>query len=100
MTVLENAFSAEFGATTGGVVNIVTKSGSDAYHGDLFGVWRPSDLGAKLAGFTTANATSGNQIVTDSLGQGGASFPALFPARRRPTFIFQENTARRTVALQ
>jgi Carboxypeptidase regulatory-like domain/TonB dependent receptor len=88
MTVLENAFSAEFGATTGGVVNIVTKSGSDAYHGDLFGVWRPSDLGAKLAGFTTANATSGNQIVTDSLGQGGASFSGPIPRAQKTYFYF------------
>jgi Carboxypeptidase regulatory-like domain/TonB dependent receptor len=88
MTVLENAFSAEFGATTGGVVNIVTKSGTDAYHGDLFGVWRPSDLGAKLAGFTTANATSGNQIVTDSLGQGGASFSGPIPHAEKTYFYF------------
>jgi Carboxypeptidase regulatory-like domain/TonB dependent receptor len=88
MTVLENAFSAEFGATTGGVVNIVTKSGTDAYHGDLFGVWRPSDLGAKLAGFTTANATSGNQIVTDSLGQGGASFSGPIPHVEKTYFYF------------
>ena len=88
MTVLENAFSAEFGATTGGVVNIVTKSGGDAYHGDLFGVWRPSDLDAKLAGFTTANATSGNQIVTDSLGQGGASFSGPIPHTEKTYFYF------------
>src|SRR5215475_538034 len=27
MTVLANAFSAEYGATTGGVVNVVTKTG-------------------------------------------------------------------------
>src|SRR4051812_38449326 len=41
MTVLENAFSSEFGATTGGVVNIVTKAGGRNYHGDLIGLWRP-----------------------------------------------------------
>lgn len=69
-------------------MNIVTKSGSDAYHGDLFGVWRPSDLGAKLAGFTTANATSGNQIVTDSLGQGGASFSGPIPRAQKTYFYF------------
>jgi len=88
MTVLENAFSAEFGATTGGVVNIVTKSGGDEYHGGLFGLWRPSDLGAKLAGFTTTNATSGNQIVTDSLGQIGASFGGPMPKLAKTYFFF------------
>src|SRR6185437_7614944 len=32
ITVLENAFSADYGATSGGVVNIVTKSGGKDYH--------------------------------------------------------------------
>ena len=94
MTVLENAFSAEFGATTGGVVNIVTKSGSDQYHGDLFGLWRPSDAGSKLAGFTTANATSGNQIVTDSLGQIGASFSGPVPHLAQTYFFFSGEYSR------
>jgi hypothetical protein len=87
MTVLENAFSAEFGATTGGVVNIVTKTGGDEYHGDVFGLWRPSAAGARLAGFTTTTATSGNQIVTDSLDQLGASFSGPIP-RLANTYLF------------
>src|SRR3954465_3204616 len=52
IAVLENAFSAEYGATTGGVVNMVTRSGGSTYHGDLAGVWRPNDTAAKLSGFT------------------------------------------------
>ncbi|MGH9744118.1 MAG: TonB-dependent receptor [Candidatus Acidiferrum sp.] len=94
MTVLENAFSAEYGATTGGVVNIVTKSGGQDYHGDVFGLWRPSDAGAKLAGFTTATATSGNQIVTDSLGQLGASFSGPVPHLERTYFFFSGEYSR------
>src|SRR5437588_4025315 len=50
MTVLENAFSAEYGATTGGVVNIVTKSGSNVLHGEILGAFRPSNTQAKLSG--------------------------------------------------
>src|SRR4029077_13915091 len=38
MTVLENAFSAEYGATTGGVVNIVTRTGRPKDQGDFFGL--------------------------------------------------------------
>jgi hypothetical protein len=88
MTVLENAFSAEFGATTGGVVNIVTKSGGDEYHGDVQGLWKPSDLGAKLAGFTATTATSGNQVLTDGLGQADASFSGPVPKLARTYFFF------------
>ena len=73
MTVLENAFSAEYGATTGGVVNIVTKSGSNDFHGEVLGAFRPSETQAKLSGFTAANAPNGNAITDDSLKQTSAS---------------------------
>lgn len=69
MTVLTNAFSAEYGASTGSVVNIVTRSGGDKFHGSVLGLWRPSDTAAKLSGFTAATATSGNQITSDYLRQ-------------------------------
>jgi len=88
MTVLENAFSAEYGATTSGVVNVVTKTGGDEYHGDLLGMWRPDETSAKLAGFTANNATSGNQIVSDSLGQLGASIGGPIPGSQRTHFFF------------
>lgn len=88
MTVLENAFSAAYGATTGGVVNMVTRSGGNQYHGDLLGLWRPSDTAAKLSGFTANTATSGNQVVTDSLGQLGASISGPIPGSDRTRFFF------------
>jgi hypothetical protein len=69
MTVLSNAFSAEFGGSTGSVVNIVTKSGTSEFHGDALELWRPSQTSAALAGFTAANATTGNAITSDQLGQ-------------------------------
>jgi hypothetical protein len=37
--ILSN-YNAEYGRATGGVVNIVTKSGSNDFHGDLFGYFR------------------------------------------------------------
>jgi carboxypeptidase family protein len=69
MTVLTNAFSAEYGASTGSVVNIVTKSGSSQYHGELLELWRPSATSAALSGFTAATAANGNAITSDRLGQ-------------------------------
>lgn len=87
MTVLENAFSAEYGATMGGVVNIVTKQGGSEYHGDLIAMWRPSATSAKLSGFTDQSATSGNQIVTDSVGQFAGSFSGVLPHSRDTRFF-------------
>ncbi len=73
MGVLTNAFSAEYGGGTGTVVNIVTKSGGNAFHGEVMELWRPAETSASLAGFTTANAASGNDISSDSLGQSDVS---------------------------
>lgn len=74
MTVLDNAFAADYGFGEGAVINIVTRSGGDRYHGDVLGLWRPSAPEAKLSGFTSTNASSGNDITKDTLAQGAATF--------------------------
>jgi len=73
VTVLENAFSAEYGGSTGSAVNIVTRTGGSKLHGDVLELWRPSATDAALSGFTAANAASGNDVANDSLGQTAAS---------------------------
>ncbi|HTV82294.1 MAG TPA: carboxypeptidase regulatory-like domain-containing protein [Acidobacteriaceae bacterium] len=73
MTVLDNAFAADYGFGEGAVVNIVSRTGGQHFHGDVLGLWRPSDPEAKLSGFSTSTATSGNDIVNDTLDQGAAT---------------------------
>jgi len=74
MTVLTNAFSSEFGAGTGSVVNIITRTGGSQFHGQLLELWRPAAAEASLSGFNGGNATSGNEITGDVLGQSAAAF--------------------------
>jgi hypothetical protein len=74
MNVLTNAFTAEYGGETGSVFNIVTRSGGRNYHGQLLELWRPADAESSLAGFNTGNATSGNEITSDVLGQSALAF--------------------------
>lgn len=69
MTVLSNAFSAEYGGGTGSVVNIVTRSGTTELHGEAVELWRPAETAAALSGFTAATASTGNAITSDRLGQ-------------------------------
>lgn len=45
--VLTNNFDAEFGNYAGGIVNVVTKGGTDALHGDAFEFLRNTDLDAR-----------------------------------------------------
>lgn len=44
--VARNTFSAEFGRSTGGVVNVITKSGTNEYHGSAFYLIRDETLTA------------------------------------------------------
>jgi hypothetical protein len=44
--VNRNAFNAEFGFTDGSAINIVTKSGGNQFHGDLYGYFRNQDTSA------------------------------------------------------
>ena len=73
MAVLTSSFSTEYGASTGSVINVVTRSGGDKFHGQLLELWRPAGTEASLAGFNSGNATSGNEITSDVLGQTAAS---------------------------
>jgi hypothetical protein len=38
--IITNSYSAEYGRASGGVVNIITRSGSNDFHGDVFGYLR------------------------------------------------------------
>lgn len=69
MTVLVNAFSAEYGGSTGSAINIVTKSGTGNFHGEVQGNFRPATTSAKLSGFTNTTAANGNDIASDQLYQ-------------------------------
>lgn len=41
LTVLTGGYQAEYGRATGGIISVVTKSGSNELHGGLYGSWVP-----------------------------------------------------------
>jgi hypothetical protein len=47
LQVLTNAFQASYGGVSGGVVSIITKSGSSELHGSAFGTFRDGRIDAK-----------------------------------------------------
>lgn len=47
--VVSNSFAAEFGRSSGGVVNVVTKSGTNELHGNVFGFLRHKSFQARNA---------------------------------------------------
>ncbi len=56
--IITNNFNAEYGNYSGGQINVVTKSGTNRFHGDVFDFLRNTDLDAsellypQLAAFT------------------------------------------------
>jgi hypothetical protein len=60
-SVQTNGLPAQYGLHPGGVVNIVTKSGGNAFHGNLFEYLRNGDLNARPDG------VAGLQPIRDSL---------------------------------
>jgi outer membrane receptor protein involved in Fe transport len=45
--VLRNSYNAEFGGASGGIVNIISKSGANRYHGTIFGLFRDDKFDAR-----------------------------------------------------
>jgi hypothetical protein len=70
--VKTGGYEAEFGQATGGVVNVVTKSGSNELRGAVFGFSQPTALQANYTQFQAANG-SVNTVGTSAndLGAGG-----------------------------
>ena len=44
--IITNSYAAEYGRASGGVVNIITRSGSNDFHGDVYGYFRNRDFQA------------------------------------------------------
>ena len=86
--ILSN-YNAEYGRATGGVVNIVTKSGANEMHGDLFGYFRNKSFQARNAFSGQVDPTTGvldpvKQAYTRS--QSGFTFGG--PLKKDKTFYF------------
>src|SRR5512138_2125643 len=69
--VKTGGYEAEFGQATGGVVNVVTKSGSNTFKGSAFGYARPRSLEST---YTTVQSVEGTVNTTASqLSDAGAT---------------------------
>ncbi len=60
--VLTNNFDPEYGNYNGGMINVVTKSGNNGFHGDAFEFLRNTDLDAKNYFDSTRGAFRQNQF--------------------------------------
>ena len=82
--VKTGGYEAEYGQSTGGVVNVVTKSGSNDFRGSLFAYSRPGALQADYKEFQSTNGTVqfGDNVTSDA----GAEISG--PVIRNRVFFF------------
>jgi hypothetical protein len=99
--VQTNSLAAEYGQTSGGVVSVATRSGTNDYHGSLYEFFRNDALDARNAFLTTRDpvtgrvkpilrynqygGTFGGRLPIPRLGEGG---PAFLSGRDRTFFFF------------
>ena len=77
--IITNGYQPEYGRAAGGVVNIVTKSGSNAFHGDVFGYLRNRNFQA-VNPFSTVSNPAYTRV------QAGTAFGG--PIKKDKTFFY------------
>ena len=83
--VLTNTFDAEYGRNSGSVVNVVTKSGTNAFHGDVYEFFRNKVLNARNYFESVRPQFQQNQF--------GGTFGG--PIKKDQTFFFMSYEGRR-----
>lgn len=112
-TVLRSLYPAESGRSAGGQVNVITKSGSADFHGDLYEFFRNERLNANTflinrtaplgldsngkakrapLRYNNFGGTFGGPVVLPSFGEGGSSYKKL-----SNTFFFFSEELRRVI---
>jgi hypothetical protein len=84
--VVSHADSAEYGSVTGGVVNVVTKSGTNQLHGSAFEYFRNAGMNAHQA-FTGTSAPSFTQNEFGGVVGGPVWIPKVYNGKNK-TFFF------------
>jgi hypothetical protein len=86
--ILSN-YNAEYGRATGGVINIVTKSGTNEFHGDAFGYFRNKAFQARNAFSGEVDPATGSLVPIKQAytrTQSGLTFGG--PIQKDKTFVF------------
>ncbi|MDC0714030.1 TonB-dependent receptor [Stigmatella sp. ncwal1] len=73
VSIITGGYLPEFGRATGGVINAVTRSGSNEFHGSVFGNWTPGALeGNRTIALNAGSVITGNNELKN-LGDFGAT---------------------------
>jgi hypothetical protein len=71
VNVISGGYMPEYGRATGGMMNVVTKSGSNEFHGGVFGYYSPGALEGKRNIVRAAGQTVGTDVTLGHIGDIG-----------------------------
>jgi Carboxypeptidase regulatory-like domain/TonB dependent receptor len=83
--ILTNNYTAEYGRSAGGIVSVVTKSGTNEFHGSAYDYWRNTDFNANTF-FNKANPSTFQPRPILERNQFGGTFGG--PIRKDHLFFF------------
>jgi len=86
--VQSGAYSAEYGRTSNGVINWVTKSGTNSLHGSGFLFWRNEFFNARGFTFTATQRPVARQWNPGGSIGGPIYIPKIFDGRNKAFFFF------------
>jgi Carboxypeptidase regulatory-like domain len=90
--VLTNTFDAEYGRNSGSVVNVITKSGTNNFHGNMYEFFRNTKLNANPYCFTESEGVACDKPQFNQ-NQFGGTFGG--PVKKDRTFFFASYEGRR-----
>lgn len=94
--IINSTFSAEYGHSSGSVVNVATRSGATSYHGEAFDYLRNNYFDAR--NYFNRRGTRQNQFIRNNFG-GAFSGPVPYMMKNRLFFFFSYEGLRQTQAL-
>lgn len=98
-SVQRGQYTAEYGRSSAGQINVITKSGTSAFHGDLYEFFRSDVLDANTFLFNRGGVARPALRYNDFGGTvGGPVFiPGVYNTHKNKTFFFFSEEARRVI---
>jgi hypothetical protein len=86
--VKTGGFEPQYGQAQGGIINIITKSGTNEYHGGVYGYFRPNSFEAERLQRDDVRTNKAGKILADEQYDAGVDVGGPIPGLKDKLFFF------------